>query len=117
MRLLAISLFAFAACATPKAGGDASSATAQAAAKPAGCAGCSKGKEGGNAWCESCGAGYVNGVKTKCKACYLGKTSDKPVWCEGCKKGYIAGKATPCKACFEHNANSGPACSEHAKAE
>ena len=74
---------------------------------------CVKGKEGGTVWCEKCAKGFIGGNATKCKSCWLGKTSDKAVWCDHCKTGYIAGNRVTCKICFDHINTGGPACTEH----
>ena len=43
---------------------------------------CGKGNTGENAWCGSCGVGYVDGAKVACKGCYDAKTGGAA--CGGC---------------------------------
>ena len=52
-------------CKSSSGGADVTSSAAPA------CAACAAGKGGQTVWCEQCNAGFVEGKKTSCKACYM----------------------------------------------
>ena len=83
------------------------------------CGACSRGKDGGTAWCDGCDKGYVKGVETSDKtsveaalaaetaesgeetcSCARGKEGET-VWCDQCGHGYVAGEKVGDKAAVE----------------
>ena len=89
------------------------------------CSACSRGKDGGTAWCDGCGKGYVKGEPTDDKAAVeaamaaeTGAAEAAPkgdghacactspegpgtMWCDKCDKGFIDGVETADKGAVE----------------